>query len=349
MTKTIIWHTQDFLLIFLLVVVAFVITIALTPLLTAVLYHFKLWKKPKSEAITGEKAAVYQKLHGEKHRRHVPTMAGILVWFVVTALTLLFNKSRAQTYLPTFTLVSFGLLGLVDDLINVRQSNGVAGLRFWMKMFWLIALSSLGAWWFYYKLGFSAIHVPLGEKLFGLPPLVEIGWFYIPLFILVIVSTANAVNLTDGLDGLAGGLLSVVFGAYVLIALTQGKLALAAFCGTLVGATLAYTWFNIYPARFFMGDTGSLALGATLGVIAMLTNTALVLPIIGFVFVIDTLSSIIQIASKKLTGRKVFIVAPLHHHLEAMGWPETKVTMRLWVIGTVFAVVGLFIALLGRG
>lgn len=350
MTETIIFQIQDLIFIFGLVVAGFVVSMLLTPALSWLLYHFKLWKKPKVRAITGEKAVYYQKLHAEKLKRKVPTMAGVLIWLVVAGLTLLFNWSRAETYLPAFTIVTFGVLGLVDDFINVKgkNGNGVAGLRFWVKMIWLLALAALGAWWFFYKLGWSAIHIP-GGRFFGLPPNVEIGFWYIPLFILVIVSAANAVNLTDGLDGLAGGLLAVVFGAYTVIALSQGKVELAAFCGTVVGAVLAYTWFNIYPARFFMGDTGSLALGATLGVIAMLTNTALVLPIIGFVFVVDTLSSIIQIASKKLAHRKVFIVAPLHHHLEAIGWPETKVTMRFWVIGTVFAVIGLFIALFGRG
>ncbi|MFY9484186.1 MAG: phospho-N-acetylmuramoyl-pentapeptide-transferase [Patescibacteria group bacterium] len=350
MSETIIFQIQDLIFIFGLVVAGFVISMLLTPVLSWVLYHFKLWKKPKVRAITGEKAVFYQKLHADKLKRRVPTMAGVLIWLVVAGLTLVFNWSRAETYLPAFTIAAFGILGLVDDLINVKgaNGNGVAGLSFWVKMLWLIALAALGAWWFYSKLGWSAIHIP-GGRFFGLPPNVEIGFWYVPLFILVIVSSANAVNLTDGLDGLAGGLLAVVFGAFTVIALSQGKVALAAFCGTVVGATLAYTWFNIYPARFFMGDTGSLALGATLGVIAMLTNTALVLPIIGFVFVIDTLSSIIQIASKKLFHKKVFIVAPFHHHLEAIGWPETKVTMRFWVTGTVFAVIGLFIALFGRG
>ena len=176
----------------------------------------------------------------------------------------------------------------------------------------------------------------------------SIGWLYVPLFMFIIIGTANAVNFTDGLDGLAGGLLATSFAAFGAIALTQGKVELAAFCGTLVGVILAYTWFNIYPARFLMGDTGSLAFGATLGVVAMLTNSALVLAVIGAVFVVEMLSSIIQIISKRFFGRKVFLSAPLHHHLEAIGWPETKVTMRFWVIGIVFAVIGLVIALFGQ-
>lgn len=346
MTEQIIISITALLRIFWLTVTSFVLSMVLTPVLTHFLYKYKWWKKPKDTAITGEKAVVYQKLHQAK--RQVPTLAGVLIWSVVAIITLAFSLSRAQTYLPLFTIVAFGLLGLVDDIINLRSNGGVAGLSFRWKMFWTIALAALGAWWFYDKLGWSVIHIP-GGNLFGLPFNIEIGWWYVPLFMLVIIASANAVNITDGLDGLAGGLLMFVFGAYTVIALVLGRYDLAAFCGTVVGAVLAYTWFNIAPARFFMGDTGSLALGATLGVIAMLTNTALVLPVIGFVFVIEAASSLIQILSKKIFHRKIFISAPLHHHLEALGWPETKVTMRLWVIGAVMAVIGLFVALLGRG
>ncbi len=348
MTEVITLALNDLAFIFAISLFSFALAMVLTPVLTNTLYRFKVWKKLRQDAISGERASLYSSLHSSKHRRHTPTMAGVLIWLVVAIVTFGFNLSRAQTYLPLFTIVSFGLLGLVDDAINVWGKTRSAGLRFGWKMFWLLILASLGAWWFYAKLDWSSIHIP-GGNLFGLPYSVEIGFWYIPLFILVIVSAANAVNITDGLDGLAGGLLTVVFGAYTVIALSQGKLALAAFCATVTGATLAYTWFNIYPARFFMGDTGSLALGATLGVITMLTNTALILPIIAFVFVVETLSCLVQIASKKVLGRKVLSVAPLHHHLESLGWPETKVTMRLWVIGWVFAVIGLFIALIGRG
>jgi len=177
-----------------------------------------------------------------------------------------------------------------------------------------------------------------------------IGWLYIPLFLFVIIASANAANITDGLDGLAGGLLTISFGAFSIIAFIQGQIGLAAFCLTIVGSLLAFTWFNIYPARFFMGDTGSLALGATLGVVAMLTNSVLVLPIIGFIFVIETLSVIIQLISKKLRkGKKIFLCTPIHHHFEAIGWPETKVTMRFWVIGVVMAAIGLVLGLIGMG
>ncbi len=169
----------------------------------------------------------------------------------------------------------------------------------------------------------------------------------VPLFVLTVVSTGNAVNISDGLDGLAGGLLAVAYAVFGMIALLQGHLMIAGFCFTVIGALLSYLWFNIYPARFFMGDVGSFAYGTSLGVVAMLTNTLFLLPIVGIIFVIEAGSSLIQIAAKRLFHKKVFISAPIHHHLEAKGWPEVKVTMRSWVISCVAGFVGLLLALAG--
>lgn len=177
----------------------------------------------------------------------------------------------------------------------------------------------------------------------------QLGLWIIPLFVFAVVATANAVNISDGLDGLAGGLAASAFGVYAVIALIEARYGVAGFCMTVLGALLSYTWFNIFPARFFMGDVGSFALGTALGVVAMLTDTVLLLPLIGIVFVAEAGSSLLQIASKKLRGgKKIFLVAPIHHHFEAAGWPETKVTMRFWVIGQVAAVLGLMVFLLGR-
>ncbi len=328
--------------VFWLTALSFALAIGLTPFLTNFLYANKVWKQPKDVAITGEKAPVYAKLHKEKHRRLVPTMAGVLIWGVASLVTVIFNFDRAGTWLPLFTLVTAGLLGLFDDYVNIRATgSGIKGISAPLKLALQLVIGIAGAWWFYSKLGFDLLHIPgFGD--------VSIGLLYVPLFILVIIATANAVNITDGLDGLAGGLVAIAFAAYSIIALTQGKVELAAFCGTITGATLAYTWFNIHPARFFMGDTGSLALGATLGVVAMLTNQALVLLVIGGVFALETLSSIVQIWSKRLRGKKIFLSAPVHHHFEAIGWPETKVTMRAWVLGAICAAVGLVIAFLGK-
>ncbi len=338
---TITLSINDLLRVFWLTALSFSVAMLATPLLTNVLYRYKLWKQIKDTAISGEKASIFYALHRKK--ANTPTMAGVLYWLVAALVTTLFALNRAETWLPLFTLVTAGTLGLIDDAVNLRANgSGIKGLSSTLKFGWLTLIAGLGAYWFFVKLGWDILNVPgIGD--------LSIGLGYVPLFMLVILATANAVNITDGLDGLAGGLLASAFAAYAVIALTQGKPELAAFCGAIVGVVLAYTWFNIYPARFLMGDTGALAFGATLGVVAMLTNTALILVVIGGVFVIETLSVIVQLTSKWLFSHKVLRSAPLHHHLEAIGWPETKVTQRAWVIGAVFAVVGLVIALFGRG
>lgn len=339
MSTEIILNTKDLSFIFWLSTFSFALAILLTPVLTHFLFKFKAWKQSRTQAVTGEKAKIFNKLHGEKLKRKIPTMAGVLIWGVVLIATLIFNLDRGQTWLPLFAMVSAGMLGLADDYVNIRTTKpGVKGINATMKMLALILISGITVWWFYFKLGYSAVFIPgIGS--------IDIGFWYIPLLMLLIISSANAVNITDGLDGLAGGLVAIVFTAFAGIAITQELVALAAFCGTVVGATLAYTWFNIYPARFFMGDTGSLSLGAALGVVAALTHTEILFIIIGGVFVAEIASSLIQILSKKLFGKKVFKIAPLHHHLEAIGWPETKVTMRLWIIGGVFALIGMVLAL----
>lgn len=316
---------------------SFVIAFAWTPILVKILYKFKLYKKIRKSKDT----PIFSAMH--KNKENVPTMGGLLIWVTVFFVTLAFNLSRSQTYLPLFVLAVTGILGLVDDIYNVRQVGDQKGLRGRHKLLWQFVIAVLGAWWFFDKLGADSIHIPgVGDFL--------IGVWYIPLFIFIIIACANAVNITDGLDGLAGGLSAMAYLAFGGIAFVQGNFGIAAFCGSIAGALLAFLWFNIYPARFFMGDTGSLALGAVLGVIAMLTNSVLVLPIIGFVFVLETLSVILQVASKKFrNGKKIFLSAPLHHHFEAKGWHETKVTMRFWVVGAVMATIGFVIALIGRG
>lgn len=322
---------------------SFVLSMLLTPVYTHFAFKLKLWKQIRETATTGEKAPIFHKLHAAKHKRNIPTMAGIIMIMAVSTVTLAFNWSRSQTYLPLFGFLGAGMVGLLDDIINIRGSGkGVAGLRSKMKFTLILLVALLGAAYFFFRLGYSQIHVPAVGNF-------EIGWLYIPLFILVVVSTANAVNITDGLDGLSGGLLSMAFAAFAAIAFIQGNVGIAGFCMAIVGTLLAYTWFNIFPARFMMGDSGSFALGTALGIIAMLTNSVLVLPIIGAVFVLEGGSSALQILSKKLFHRKIFLSAPIHHHFEAIGWPETKVTMRFWVIGAVFAGLGLVIGLLGGG
>ena len=333
--------TGEMSTMFILSVAAFLIAMILTPIYTTVAYKYKFWKKQRSTSTTGEKLEVFTKLHADKFTRHIPTMAGVIGVVSIAAVTLTTNLDRAQTWLPLASLVGGGLVGIIDDIINIRgKGRGVAGLRSGLKFTMIAILGAALGWFFFVKLGYNSVHIPfVGDWL--------VGWWIVPMFAFVVVATGNAVNISDGLEGLAGGLLSVSFAVFGVIALLQGHTSLAGFCFTVVGALLAYLWFNIYPARFFMGDVGSFALGTTLGVVAMLTNTLFLLPIIGILFVVEAGSSLIQIISKRLFHRKVFISAPIHHHLEAKGWPEVKVTMRFWVMACVAGFVGLLLALAG--
>lgn len=330
--------------ILLLGFLGFLTSMLITPLYTALAYRGHWWKKPRSQAITGETATVFNHLHAAKHKRHIPTMAGIIFVLSTAVVTLLTNLSRPETWLPLAAMVGAGLIGLIDDVINIRGLGGaLAGLKTKVKAFLLFMVGLTGGWWFFAKLDVTSVHIPLADVQ------LQLGWLIIPLFALVIFSTASAVNFTDGLDGLAGGLLTSAFGVYAIIAFLEGRLGVAAFCLTIVGALLSYTWFNIFPARFFMGDVGSFALGTALGVVAMLTDTIVLLPIIGMVFVAEAGSVILQIFSKKLRGgKKIFKSTPFHFHFQANGWPETKVTMRFWIIGQVSAVLGLILFLFGN-
>lgn len=325
----------------LLSVIAFLLAMALTPFYTFLAYRYKFWKRQRQTSTTGEALLVFVKLHKEKFTRNIPTMAGAIAVIAITVVTLFLNLDRAETWLPLAALIGGGFVGLLDDIINIKgDGTGVAGLRSSFKFIMITVLGVALGWFFAVKLGFDTVHLPfVGD--------IALGWLMIPVFAFSVVATGNAVNISDGLDGLAGGLLMASFGAFGIIALLQGQFMLAGFCFTVIGAILAYLWFNIYPARFFMGDVGSFALGTSLGVVAMLTNAFFLLPIIGILFVVEAGSSAIQIFSKKVFKRKVFISAPIHHHLEAQGWPETKVTMRFWVIATVAAFVGVLVALAG--
>ena len=339
--------------IFVLSSTAFIIAFLLTPLLTHFLYKYKLGKQIRSE----EFAPIFSKLHQKK--MGTPTMGGIIIWFTVLFLAIvvyylgvLFPESifaqlnfltRSETFLPLGALIASALVGLFDDWLGVRQigPNG-GGLKMKHKILVYTAIALVGAYWFYVKLGWDVLHIPFLGNF-------EVGWWYIPIFVFILVATSFSVNETDGLDGLAGGVLLVSFGALCAIAFILGKYDLATFCGIIVGSLLAFLWFNINPARFFMGDTGAMSLGITLGIVAMLTNTALFLPIISFVLVIESFSVIIQLASKKLRhGKKVFLSSPIHHHLEAIGWSEPKIVMRFWVISGVTAVLGLILFLLDK-
>jgi phospho-N-acetylmuramoyl-pentapeptide-transferase len=320
----------------------FALSMIITPLYTTLAYKYQWWKRQRIDAWSGGKAEVYAKLHAEKHKRHIPTMAGLIFVLSIAIVTLTVNLSRGETWLPLAGLLGAAIIGLADDVMNIRSIGGVAGMSARLKFGLYSILVLIGGWWFYAKLGVNSIYVPGLQEW-------HIGIFIIALFWLVVISTAISVNFSDGLDGLAGGLLTSSFMTYAIIAVVEHKLALAGFCLTVVGTLLSYTWFNIYPARFFMGDIGAFALGTALGIIALQTDTIYVLPIIGAVYVVETGSVIINRTSRKLRhGKKVFQSSPIHHHFEAIGWPETKVTMRFWILGQIAAVLGLIVFLMGN-
>lgn len=326
--------------------ISFLFALAWTPLLVRFLEKHKMGKQIRTEGVP-----YFAKHHGKKEG--TPTMGGILIWMTVLFLTLLFwvlakagdgtifqnldFLTRKETLLPLGALIASALVGLGDDLLGIFKigSNG-GGLKIRHRLLIYTAIAVFGAWWFFVKLEWDLVHVPfLGDF--------NIGLWYILVFIFVLVATAFSTNQTDGLDGLAGGILLIGFAAYGAIAFSQGKMDLAAFCGVIIGALLAFLWFNIYPARFFMGDTGSMSLGITLGIIAMLTNYFLLLPLIFFIPVVESVSTAVQILSKRIRKKKIFLSAPIHHHFEAKGWHETKITMRFWMINGTMAVIGLIL------
>jgi phospho-N-acetylmuramoyl-pentapeptide-transferase len=329
----------------------FFVGIAATPWFVEFLRQNKIGKQLRVEAMDGGTATIFRHFHQKKSG--TPTMGGVLIWGSIL-FTIFFSRflsylglvensllQRGQVYLPLFTLVTLGILGGVDDYWNILGLGKKKGLDVLPKVFSLLVLSIIGALWFYVRLGYDFIHIPFYGDLI-------VGAWYIPFFMFVLIGTANAVNVTDGLDGLAGGLLIIAFISFGVLAYIEGLLVLAGFCGIVVAAIAAFLWNNVPPALFFMGDTGSLALGGTLAVVAMMIDQVLVLPLVGAVFVLEMLSVIIQLTSKKLRGgKKVFLSAPVHHHFEALGWGESKVTMRLWIIGAFVAFLGVIVGLVG--
>ncbi len=327
------------------------------------LWKIKFWKKKAREkTIVGERADVFYSLN-KKRETTVPRGGGILVWLPLSIIILLFFilshlghpwwfkltnfLSRGETWLPLFTLVVGSLVGLIDDALTVYGKGKYVGggMSFTRRLIIVILIGLIGAWWFYFKLGRDSIHIPL---IFNFPEGIDIGigFFYIPLFVLVMLASW-AGGIIDGLDGLSGGVFASIFGAFSIIAFFQGKADLSTFCAGITGALFAFLWFNIPPAKFYMGETGILGLTSTMAVVAFLTDSVAVLPIIAGLIVIEVGSVIIQLLSKRFRKKKIWLSTPIHHHFEAKGWRSYQITMRFWVISMVFAILGVAIRLLG--
>lgn len=350
---------SNLLKVFAPITLAFFFGLLLTPFLTHYLYKYRLWKKRAGKvAPDGRATPIFNSLHKNKEVG-TPRFGGIVIWgsvllttivlvlladFFPSNLTQKLNfLSRNQTWLPLFTLFAASLIGLIDDWLEVRGTGDylAGGLSFKKRLFLVTILGFIGAYWFFFKLEHSSIHVPFVGVF-------EIGWLIIPIFVLTMIGLFSS-SVIDGLDGLAGGVMASIFAAYAGIAFFQNQIDLAAFAATITGGTLAFLWFNIPPARFYMSETGILGLTTVLTVMAFLTDTVIILPIIAMPLLVTMLSNIIQLASKKFRhGKKVFLIAPLHHHFEALGWPATKVVMRYWVISVIFAVSGMIIALISK-
>lgn len=336
---------------------AFFLGLALTPLLSHYLYTYKMWRKDvRTMAPDGAPTPIFNQLHKTRETK-APRMGGILIWGTTLIVALLFwilslltNEqlfyklnflSRNQTWVPLGILIAGALVGLIDDFFVVFQKGSYkgGGLTFTRRIGLILLIALLGAYWFYVKLGgpYHYLFIPgLGS--------IYLGWLLIPLFVIVMLGTFSS-GVIDGIDGLAGGVLASIFAAYSGIAFFQGQIDIAAFCAVITGSILAFLWFNIPPARFYMSETGIMALTTTLTTVAFLTHAVTVLPLIAFPLVLESLSVMIQLGSKRLFGRKVFLVAPIHHHFEAIGWPPEKVTMRFWIISLVFAILGMILHL----
>lgn len=342
--------------------IAFVVGILITPIISHYLYHFKMWKKKSGKGVGygGGKTPIFDKLHKERDTA-TPRMGGIVIWasvvitmmfiwilqyiFPGTLLGSLDFFSRSQTWLPVAALLVGAVVGFIDDLLVARGTGKhfAGGLPLSQRLIVVGVTALFSGWWFYQKLDVSSI------SFFGFGD-IELGVLFIPFF-LIVALLIYASSVIDGIDGLSGGTFMFIFTAYAGIAVYQSQIDLAAFCATVVGGILAFLWFNVPPARFYMTETGMMALTMSLTIVAFMTDTlgggegVSVLPIIGILLVFTVFSDILQLFSKKIRGKKIFLIAPLHHHFEAAGWPAEKVTMRYWILGFVFAIIGFLLAI----
>lgn len=342
--------------------IAFLVGVLITPIISHYLYTFQMWKKKAGKGVGygGGKTPLFDKLHKERDTA-TPRMGGIVVWasvlitiFFIWILQFIFPDtvlgsldffSRSQTWLPVAALLVGAFVGFLDDLLVVRGTGKhfAGGLPLSQRLIVVGITALFSGWWFYEKLDVSSI------SFFGKEP-IELGILFIPFFLMVAL-LVYASSVIDGIDGLSGGTFMFIFTAYAGIAVYQNQIDLAAFCATVVGGILAFLWFNVPPARFYMTETGMMALTLSLTIVAFMTDTlgggegVSVLPIIGILLMFTVVSDVLQLLSKKMRKKKLFLIAPLHHHFEALGWPAEKVTMRYWILGFVFAIIGSLIAI----
>jgi phospho-N-acetylmuramoyl-pentapeptide-transferase len=345
--------------IFLPSVISFIIGIILTPLATHYFYKYKMWRKTsRNNNIATSNINSFAKIHDDVSEVSTPRTGGMIVWISViltlavvmiidyflqsSTQTKLYFISRSQTLLPFFTLIVASLIGLGDDFLQIfgrgRWTTDPIILRY-IKVGIILLLGFIISLWFFIKLGVSELYIPW----YGF---VSLGYLFIPFFMLVMFSLWSS-SVIDGIDGLSGGVLASIFMAYTLISFFNNQVDLATFCAVITGGILAFLWFNIPPARFYMGESGMIGLTVTLSVVSFLTDTVLLLPIIAFPLFITSLSNVIQITSRKLrNGKKVFLFAPIHHHFEALGWPKYKVTMRYWIVGIITSIIGVIFSII---
>ncbi len=336
-------------------VISFVSGILLTPIFTHYFYKYKLWRRTSRIEVAPNEN--FKKIYEDTELR-TPRTGGMIVWMSVIATMLviffisffintnfadrIYFINRSETLLPFIVLIFASLLGLADDFIQIFAQGKLSGdpiLFRYIKIGIIVILGLVIGWWFYSKLGMNSVHIPFDGTLY-------LGFLFIPFFIAVTLAVWST-SVIDGIDGLSGGVLAPVFVAYTVIAYGHGQFNLAAFCAVITSGILAFLWFNIPPARFYMGETGMIGLTVTLSVIAFLTDTVLILPIIAFPLFITSVSTIIQMVSRKFfNGKKVFLVAPLHHHFEALGWPKYKVTMRYWIVAIMSSILGVVLVFL---
>jgi phospho-N-acetylmuramoyl-pentapeptide-transferase len=350
---------SDAIKIFLPAVISFIIGIILTPIATHYFYKYKMWRRvSRNDNIPTEKVGEFAKIHDDKAEVSTPRTGGMIIWAsviltlaVVSIIDIIFNNvlteklyfiSRSQTLLPFFTLIIASLIGLGDDFLQIfgkgKWTTDPIVLRY-IKIGIILLLGLVIGFWFYFKLGVTELYFPW----YGF---INLGYLFIPFFMFIMLSLWST-SVIDGVDGLSGGVLASIFMAYTMIAYFNGQSDIATLCAVITGGIIAFLWFNIPPARFYMGETGMIGLTVTLSVLAFMTDTVLLLPIIAFPLFITSLSDVIQIASRKLRhGKKVFLFAPLHHHFEALGWPKYKVTMRYWIVGIMTSIIGVILSLI---